>query len=80
MSNKKFPIIIKTSPINGKGSFASRDILSGEIVNIFGGNEYTEAELDDLIEKGELRIDDDFQIGEDTFMVSGLVIAVIKKP
>lgn len=68
MSSKKFPIYIYNSKISGKGSFASREIKSGEIVNVFGGNEYSEAEIDELIDKGELRIDDDFQIGEDRFM------------
>lgn len=68
MKSKKFPFYTNVSKISGNGSFASRDIKIGEIINIFGGKEYTEAELDELIEKGELRIDDDVQIGHDKFL------------
>lgn len=69
MSNKVFPIYIAESKINGKGSFASRQIKRGEVINIIGGTEYSEREVDDLIEKGKLRVDDDFQIDEDKFLV-----------
>lgn len=68
MKSKKFPFFIKKSKVSGKGSFASRNIKIGEIINIFGGKEYTEAELDALIEKGKIRIDDDVQIGHDKFL------------
>lgn len=68
MPSNKFPFYTGVSKISGKGSFASSDIKSGEVANVFGGNVYTEAEIDDLIEKGKLRIDDDFQVDEDRFM------------
>lgn len=69
MKNNKFPIYIKKSKVSGKGSFAARDIKAGELLNVFTGREITEAEVDEMIENGKLRMDDDFQIGEDKFLV-----------
>lgn len=67
--NNKFPIYLGKSKINGKGSFAARNIKKGEIVNIFGGDELSEAEVDLLIEKGKLRLDDPFQVDDDRYLV-----------
>jgi len=69
MRSKNFPIYVAASKISGKGSFASRDIRIDEVVNIITGKEYNEKQVDDLIRKGKLRIDDDFQIDDDKFFV-----------
>ena len=69
MPSKNYPIYIAASKISGQGSFAQRDIKAGEIINIISGTEYSEEEVDNLIQKGKLRADDDFQIGEDKFLV-----------
>lgn len=69
MRSKNFPVYVAASKISGMGWFASRDIKVGEVVNIMTGKEYSEKQVDDLIRKGKLKIDDDFQIHDDKFLV-----------
>lgn len=69
MPSKHFPVYVGESKISGKGTFASRNIKVGDVINIITGTEYNEKQVDDLIKKEKLRIDDDFQIDDDKFLV-----------
>ncbi|HIH52166.1 MAG TPA: SET domain-containing protein [Nanoarchaeota archaeon] len=62
-------IHIKNSSIEGKGIFASSDIKKGEIICHMTGNPISVEELKKRYVSGEVRVDDPFQIKDDTYLL-----------
>jgi SET domain-containing protein len=52
----------------GKGVFAGEDIKEGTLIAMMSGLRMTSRQTEEAIEAGEMRSDDPFQIGENTFV------------
>jgi len=61
-------LVIKNSPISGKGSFAPHDIKSGTKILTFSGEPVNKEEINRRIEGGEERLDDPLQVNDDLFL------------
>lgn len=53
----------------GRGVFATKPITKGAVIVPMKGKEYPWDEVEKLIKKGKVRLDDPFQIGEDDFIL-----------
>lgn len=62
-------IEIKKSNIEGKGVFASLDIEKGEIICRMKGKPVSIEKLKQMYESQEVRVDDPFQIKNDTYLI-----------
>ena len=66
---RKPKFIIKDTGKYGRGIFAGRDILKGEVITKFTGERITLEECLKRVEKGLMNNDDGFQISEEKYMV-----------